>query len=142
RKEAQVMLIWLISHLYALPHRARQHDKRVAFAVTPALCLSASFLPPQAWPPRPSTCPGRHVSRGHEARPETDDTRQPVYQIGTNIRRAYSAIGAIWDACRTNRCLPPVTVTRAVLLRPPTWPPDLGSRPWPVRGLSFGLIHP
>jgi len=55
---------------------------------------------------------------------------------------AYSAIGAIWDLCRTNRCLRPVTVTHAALLRPPTWPPDLGSRPWPVRGLSFGLIHP
>ena len=47
------MLIWLMSHLSALPHRARQHDNWVASAVTPALCLSAFFLPPQAWPPRP-----------------------------------------------------------------------------------------
>ena len=66
------MLIWLMSHLSALPRRARQHDNWVASAVTPALCLSAFFLPPQAWPPRPSTWPDRHVSRGHEARPEKD----------------------------------------------------------------------
>ena len=77
------MLIWLMSLLYALPRRARQHDKRVAFAVTPALCLSAFFLPRKPGPPRPSTWPDRHVSRGHEARPETDDMRHPVYQIGT-----------------------------------------------------------
>src|SRR5215472_146570 len=85
------MLIWLMSHLYALPRRARQHDKWVAFAVIPALCLSAFFLPPQAWPSRPSTWPDRNISRGHEARPETDDMRHPAYQIGTNIRRTYSA---------------------------------------------------
>jgi hypothetical protein len=58
---------------------------------------SSRFVPvrvlptPASLPSRPSTWPDRHVSRGHEARPETDDMRHPVYQIGTNIRHAYSA---------------------------------------------------
>jgi hypothetical protein len=51
------------------------------------------------------------------------------------------SIGAIWDPCRTNRCLRPVTAAHAAL-GPATRPPHLGSRPWPGPGLSSGLIHP
>jgi hypothetical protein len=45
---------------------------------------------PHACPRGPPTWPDRHVSRGHETRPETDDMRHPAYQIGTNI----------WHTCR------------------------------------------
>ena len=84
------MLIWLMSHLYALPRRPGsmtggsrpQSPRFVPVRVLPT---------PASLAPRPSTWPDRHVSRGHKARPETDDMRHPVYQIGTNIRRTYSA---------------------------------------------------
>ena len=52
----------------------------------------------------------------------------------------YSA-GAIWDPCRTNRCLRPVTAAHAALGQA-TRPPHLGSKQRPRPGLSFGLIHP
>jgi hypothetical protein len=64
--------------------------------------------------------------------PNSTDLREADHVKGACVMRAESAIGAIWDPCRTNRCLRPVTVTLAALLRPPTWPPDLGSRPWPA----------
>jgi hypothetical protein len=41
--------------------------------------------------------------------------------------RKYS-IGAIWDPCRTNRCLRPVTAARAALLGPAIRPPHLGQQ--------------
>src|SRR5262249_15875703 len=84
----------------------------------------------------------RPASGPAAAAPELADLRLVIAAHSTAERGAESAIGAIWDPCRTNRCPRPVTVTHAALLRPPTWPPDLGSRPWPGRGLSFGLIHP
>src|SRR5262249_9206555 len=56
---------------------------------------------------------------------------------------AESAIGAIWDPCRTNRCLRPVTAAHAGLLRPATRPPHLGSRPGPGLGsVLVLLVHP
>src|SRR5215470_11802 len=103
----------------------------------------------QAAPVAPCAATDQRL-RGARRRPTTVQTRaggrwhgsaQPC-RTRSSARTRDPAMAGDWYPAKNAPDSDPVTAAQAALLRSPTRPPHLGSRPGPEPGLSFGLIHP
>jgi len=103
----------------------------------------------QAAPVAPCAATDQRL-RGARRRPTTVETRaggrwhgsaQPC-RTRSSARTRDPVMAGDWYPAKNAPDSDPVTAAQAALLRSPTRPPHLGSRPGPEPGLSFGLIHP